>query len=155
MRRNNKALYEQIMRNVSREVKKALNESIGESNKVIPFDRLTKKDFDGEAHNTYEEFWCDCKIDLCEVIKRHKDDFNWIENLDGYLNWLQEQPENLQDFRVTYQYSDGTMFYYDIPEVPDDLIDEFGIDADDYEQFFDESLLDALIYSGTNYIPEF
>lgn len=28
MKRNNKALYEQIMRNVSREVKKALNENL-------------------------------------------------------------------------------------------------------------------------------
>ena len=154
MKRNNKALYEQIMRNIAKQVKKALNESVEESNKVIPFDCLTVEDFDSEAHNTYEDFWCNCKIDLCEVIKRHKDDFNWIENLDGYLNWLQGQPDNLQDFRVTYQYNEGTMFYYEIPEVPEDLIDEFGI-GDDYEQFFDESLYDALLYAGSDYIPEF
>lgn len=34
MKRNNKALYEQIMRNVSREVKRTLNENL-ENNEII------------------------------------------------------------------------------------------------------------------------
>ena len=40
MRRNNKALYEQIMRNVSKQVKKALNEN--QNDNVNPFGWITK-----------------------------------------------------------------------------------------------------------------
>lgn len=51
MKRNNKALYESIMRNVSKEVKKALNEEI--MDEISPFCKLTIVLSDDPDGNVY------------------------------------------------------------------------------------------------------
>lgn len=58
MKRNNKALYESIMRNVSKEVKKALNEEI--MNNTSPFCNLTIELSDDPDGNVYAYIGDDC-----------------------------------------------------------------------------------------------
>lgn len=58
MRRNNKALYESIMRNVSKQVKKALNEEI--INNKSPFCNLSIELSDDPDGNVYAYIGDDC-----------------------------------------------------------------------------------------------
>ena len=50
MKRNNKALYESIMRNVSKEVKKVLNEEIMELKQNITQEKKTNSDITHKNH---------------------------------------------------------------------------------------------------------
>lgn len=57
MRRNNKALYEQIMRNVSKEVKRALNESgVHERSTTYSIYWFDEDGIDTESRETYNNY---------------------------------------------------------------------------------------------------
>ena len=74
MRRNNKALYEQIMRNVAREVKRALNESQEPGLPIIrtadDVDQLDRNDFRRSSSYSKSIRFC---IDLSYIFP----DGNW------------------------------------------------------------------------------
>lgn len=140
IRNNKRALYEKIMRNVSREVKRVLNEN--DDMKVIPFDKLVTGDFKKE--NNYE---CLCKVNLSELIRNFKYGLSWIDNLDGYLKWLEDSGQNIQNMRVRRDY--WYVYYCEVPEISEELMDKYGIDPYKYEENFNKSLP----YLMDNYVP--
>lgn len=95
MKRNNKVLYESIMRNVSKEVKKALNEEI--MNNKSPFCNLTIELSDDPDGNVYAYIGDDCggsgieledvtAEGLAEKIKQEVLEYidaNWDREIDG------------------------------------------------------------------------
>lgn len=115
MRRNNKALYEQIMRNVSREIKRALNEWVdrGPAGKDFDSDEEWQSlcDMSGDLLDAWRDFFETLSIstqtkikdlidegefDLCDQyfepfannwILQHRDeyDLDWVEDV-GDLN---------------------------------------------------------------------
>ena len=80
MRRNNKALYEKIMRNVSREVKRALNESMYDV--LTPEEKTILKVFDrynlDHIYIQYEHSKLNNRCRVSEIIKKG----NTVEILD-------------------------------------------------------------------------
>ena len=95
MKRNNEALYESIMKNVSKEVKKALNEEI--MNNKSPFCNLTIELSDDPDGNIYAYIGDDCGGEgisledvtgegLAEQIKQEIIEYidsNWDPQLSG------------------------------------------------------------------------
>lgn len=59
------------MRNVSKEVKKTLNEAKNTEDKIIPFDKLTRNDYI-EEDGDYDHVYCECQIDYYAVFKKLK-----------------------------------------------------------------------------------
>ena len=110
MRRNNKALYEQIMRNISKEVKRALNEWVdrGPSGKDFDSDEEWQSlcDMSSDLLDAWRDFFETLSINMQTRIKRSIDNGDyeladqyfepfankWIlEHRDEYgLDWIED-----------------------------------------------------------------
>ena len=132
MRRNNKVLYEQIMRNVSREVKRALNEGKDTSEKIIPFDKLNRRDYiqDNDIRKQ-DHIYCKCKIDYYAIFKKpkfRKEVLEYIDKsvYDAFLNALENDDRRIGDITLDYYYNDGgySTYYFNIPEFDEDIVPE-------------------------------
>lgn len=110
MKRNNKALYEQIMRNVSKQVKRALNEDATNENElymVYP----TQRWIDGDIY---------VEPDHIQVFSSHESALEWsvnsiFDNQYGYV----------------YDYIDNKCYEYDDAEEENGLYteEELGIES--------------------------
>ena len=99
MKRNNRVLYEKIMRNISREIKKALNES------SIPYKY--------HPEDAYE---------LCEIVMDKYNDNN------EYIDCRDIDVSNITDFSSTYRFGEGYVsIFFDCKNVK--VIDVTGWDV--------------------------
>lgn len=92
MRRNNKALYEQIMRNVSREVKRSLNESVEDSlNKAFYALLFGKLNY------------------MTKSIDEILQDERILKKIAGYI--VEEQVKDLVQYMFTENYQDENGYH--------------------------------------------
>lgn len=115
MRRSNKALYEQIIRNVSREVKKALNESEERIYYVwyCNYEDVDTSDMTDEDINTYQCGWkCDggpytleeAKIKMIEEVKYSLEDAWWFLVEDQWYQENEHEPSLDEKFEYLTSY---------------------------------------------------
>ena len=116
MRKNNKALYERIMRNVSREVKRALNESINMDN----LESIKQYVFELAIENTDFSRTGNCVIELDDPI--------YIKRFNGTTIDFIEVNDDLKDIYVRYNngntYSIDEFSYEEQKEILDAVINE-------------------------------
>ena len=71
-KKNNRRLYESIMKDVAKTVKRHLNEG-NQNLKIIPTNKLKlNKDFTITAFEPYETYECDAYVDIFKIIKKIK-----------------------------------------------------------------------------------
>ena len=165
IRRNNKrVLYESIMKDVAKTVKRHLNEG-NQNLKIIPTNKLKlNKDFTITAFEPYETYECDAYVDIFKIIKKDKAYYQneFISNnldkkfLNNFLNYIETSNERLQLIHIKANYNIGYKFEFNLPNIP--LFDNFddntqndiyGILEDGIIDFIDNFLSE---YGG--YFPE-
>ena len=131
MKRSNKALYEKIMRNVSREVKKALNENEENSNDIT-------NEFSNELENTFSNY----NITVEELIEKAGEA---IDNVNPKLSGYYLPYILLAGYGSTYWGRYEAANPKSVEWITSDMIDEFeNILARDYSDYMVQSIMNEL-----------
>ena len=125
IRRNNKRLYESIMKDIAKTVKRHLNES-NNGIKVWPKEKLTPNDI--LSTNEKDVYKCQFFIDLYKAFKKY-------EILEDYPTI---KPNSLLLITAKY-YNQGNRSYAEFYFDDDELESNFGLE---YEYDIEESIYD-------------
>ena len=153
-RNNNKSLYESIIKDVSKVVKKHLNEMAATGIKTIPMQKLTADDYEWDMLNSGDEGEAIVNVDLYLLIKKHIDIFlNYgMDYINDYLKSIKNDPERIQQITVRREERGSASVseaWFDYIPDPQDILKNNGIMSDPVEEM-NEPLFDILIYK--NYI---
>ena len=132
MRRNNRALYEKIMRNVSREVKKVLNESEENSNDIT-------NEFSNELENVFSNY----SITVEELIEKAGEA---IDNVNPKLSGYYYLPYLLlAGYGSIYWGRYEAANPKSVEWITSDMVDEFeNILARDYSDYTVQTIMNKL-----------